>query len=624
MLPSRHAERRPALLRWLLALLLAGFAAGGSAHTLELRRGEILLDGRARPPPDAAPWAPITLPDQWIQSRPRTSGIAWYRFRFEQEHELARVESVLLPRLTMNAEVWLNGVQIGSGGSMRDPVARNWNRPLLLIAPPGLLRSGANTLHVRLVSVPYSQGSLFPPLVGPDRELRARYDRLFFVRITLNQAITLVISAVGVLLLSLWWRRRQDAMYAFAGASALVWALNSTNLYAQQVPLSSHWWEYFCNATLPVFSALLNLALLRFIGERRPLFERAQWAVMAGAPLLLALTPEPHFLTMTRSLHFAALLMVVLMTLLLSRAAARQRSLDALLLALSMWAGLAFGAHDWLMHSKLVWFADPGSLRDRDLHTVHYAAPVVFMMVGWIMTARFADVLNRFERLNAELEQRVSSKHAELESNFARLEQLTREQAMTEERQRIVADMHDGLGAQLVTALRLVESNRIDSAGIAELLRESLEDMRTVMNSMTPGEHDLDGVLGSLRYRLLPRFERAGIALDWKIDGSLPEHPLTPEAALQVQRILQECFTNILKHAGCDRIEVESGADATAGWRCIRVADNGSGIRGDHRGRGLANMHGRAARIGATLAIDSSPGGTVVTLRIPPATGGFR
>jgi signal transduction histidine kinase len=597
-------------------------ASTATAQPLELNQAEFVLNEATQPPGSDAAWRPQALPDQWTQSRPAISGNSWYRFHFTLEEHDRQIQSIYLPRLCMNAAVYLNGVLLGSGGSFDEPIARNWNRPLFILIPPGVLRPGENTLHLRLASVTYSQGSLFPIYVGPEQTLRPEYERLFFWRITMNQTITMIIVAIGVLMLSLWWRRRQDTMYAYFGASALVWALNSTNLYVRDVPISNQGWEILVNATMPVFVALLMLSLLRFIERPWRPFERLLWLMLVAAPVTLIVAPASAFFALATGWYLAALIATVITSLLLVHAAWHKRSLDIALLAAAIWTGFLFGAHDWLMHSQLLWYAGPQGLGNGEIHLVHYAAPLVFMVVGWIMTARFVRVLNDYEQLNVELEQRVATKRAELETNFAQLEAMTRERAMLEERQRIVADMHDGLGGQLVTALRLVESNRVDGAGVAELLRECLDDMRIVMNSITPGEHDLDAVLGTLRYRLAPRFERAGIELDWNMNGALPDYPLTAQDALHIQRILQESFTNILKHAGATRITVESGLNEEGDGRYIRITDNGHGIHGEQRGRGIANMQSRAQRIGGGLRIESSEKGVAVTLLLPPQVRG--
>jgi len=603
--------------------LSLGPLSAAVAQNLELRQAEFLLSAAAQPPNSDAAWRPQTLPDQWVQSRPGVVGNGWYRFNFTLEEPSGQIQSIYLPRFCMNAAVYLNGVLLGSSGRFDEPISRNWNRPLFVLIPPSVLHAGENTLHLRLASITYSQGSLLPIHIGPERTLRPEYERLFFWHITLNQTITLLILAIGVLMLSLWLRRRQDTMYAYFGASALVWALNSTNLFVRDALIPNHWWEIVVGATLPVFVALLMLSLLRFIERPWRPFERLLWLMLGATPVTLIAAPESAFLALTTAWYLVALTATVITSVLLVRAAWQKRSADIALLTAAIWTGFLFGTHDWLMNSNLLWYSNGAGGLSTDVHMVHYAAPLVFMMVGWIMTARFVRVLNDYERLNTELEQRVSHKHAELEANFSRLEAMTKEQAMMDERQRIVADMHDGLGGQLVTALRLAESNRVDGAGMADLLRECLDDMRIVMNSITPGEHDLDAVLGALRYRLAPRFERAGIELEWQMDAVLPDYPLTPHNALHVQRIMQETFTNILKHAEATRISVEIGLCDDGKRRCIRIADNGCGVRGDHKGRGRLNMQSRAARIGGEVRLESSNQGTVVTLLLPPVGAGL-
>ena len=85
---------------------------------------------------------------------------------------------------------------------------------------------------------------------------------------------------------------------------------------------------------------------------------------------------------------------------------------------------------------------------------------------------------------------------------------------------------------------------------------------------------------------------------------------------LQVLRILQEAFTNILKHAQASRISV--GTSVEAGRVSIRVSDNGRGFNeSQSTGRGLANMRARAHRIGGVLEVAPSAGGTTLALSLP-------
>lgn len=100
---------------------------------LELNTAEFVVSGAAQPPSNDLPWQKQTLPDQWQSNHPGVSGDLWYRLSFDFAATETRIHAVYLPRLCMNAAVFLNGFFLGSGGRIEEPVARNWNRPLFFL-----------------------------------------------------------------------------------------------------------------------------------------------------------------------------------------------------------------------------------------------------------------------------------------------------------------------------------------------------------------------------------------------------------------------------------------------------------------------------------------------------------
>jgi signal transduction histidine kinase len=246
-----------------------------------------------------------------------------------------------------------------------------------------------------------------------------------------------------------------------------------------------------------------------------------------------------------------------------------------------------------------------------------FAYMPMFIMIGWILIDRFVKSLNESEKLNAELEQRVAQKHVELEHSYQRMQQMERQQAIVEERGRIMRDMHDGIGAQLISALSLVEHGECPATEIATALRECLDDLRLTIDSLEPTENDLLPVMGNLRYRLDERLRKQGIDLDWHVREVPGLSCLTPQNVLHILRILQEAFTNIIKHAHATSIRVETGLDAAGEHVYIQVCDNGTGFSGEHAGRGIASMRYRAKIIGARLDIQPSAAGTTLNLLLP-------
>ena len=68
-----------------------------------------------------------------------------------------------------------------------------------------------------------------------------------------------------------------------------------------------------------------------------------------------------------------------------------------------------------------------------------------------------------------------------------------------------MADMHDGIGGQLISKLSLVENGEASKEQVAAALRECIDDLRLAIDSLEPAGDDLLPVLGNLRYRLEPR-----------------------------------------------------------------------------------------------------------------------
>jgi signal transduction histidine kinase len=272
---------------------------------------------------------------------------------------------------------------------------------------------------------------------------------------------------------------------------------------------------------------------------------------------------------------------------------------------------IAFALHDVLIKG--------GWLPDDRVSLLMYAAPPLFLGIGWMLTDRFIRSLAEVETLNRDLEARVAEKTAALEANYSRLAQAEKLQALAEERQRLMRDMHDGVGGQLITALAALEGGRSAPSEVAELVRECIDDLRLVIDSMEPIDDDLLALLGSLRYRLEPRLKAAGIRLVWQVRELPPLPYLTPRNVLHILRILQEALTNVLKHAGASRITITTATDVQSGRALIRIIDDGHGFVPDQvsAGRGLGNMRRRAEAVGGELSIASTKEGTEVTLALP-------
>jgi signal transduction histidine kinase len=383
-----------------------------------------------------------------------------------------------------------------------------------------------------------------------------------------------------------------------------MWALRSMSFVVESFPLSMWFaWRTVYYVATGGFIALMAIGLARFAGrDPRWLAPLAVGWWAAGPLLFLAFGwPIREQLDQVWLLGFVPLMLYAVVAL--ARAWWRERHGAQLLLLASVVAATGMALHDYVIG------LDPQLLPSRSFFGMHLAAPVVLAALGAHLLDRFVRSLEQAESLARSLEQRIATRERELARNFARLRVLERERVLADERQRIMREMHDGVGSQLLTSLAMVERGAADRDDVARMLRECLDDMRLAIDTLTPESADLGGALGNLRYRSAPRFEAMGVHARWRL-ASLPDTlPVTPHQTLQMLRIVQESLANVLKHARASSVEVS--ATVEEGVLVIEVADDGVGFDGtrESSGRGLRNMRRRATEARATLGIGPREGG---------------
>jgi signal transduction histidine kinase len=230
--------------------------------------------------------------------------------------------------------------------------------------------------------------------------------------------------------------------------------------------------------------------------------------------------------------------------------------------------------------------------------------------------------------LNASLRRAIGDQfyarhlHAELRRSHRRQLVVQEREAALNERQRMMSDLHDGFGAQLIGALRQLESGRIDVPGAVLALRDCIDDLRLTVDAHEPAARSLATLLGMLRHRMQPRIQTAGLRIVWHIEN-LPDAASLPAAqSLDLLRILQQGIANVLQHA--DAREISIVVRRQLRQLEIAVEDDGRGLdptTATSQGRGIANMQRRAARLGAELLLEPrAGGGTALRLRLrwPP------
>lgn len=584
--------------------------AAGAAQAIDFKRVDWAPVAIGADPAADAVWTRLELPLRW--SAPEDAplqGVA-LRLRFDLDAVPHEAWALRIGHATSGGRVVLNGRTLGILRMTDERSQVHWLRPHLLAIDPAALLAGSNVLLIQTAYRGGPQG-LADVEVGPLARLAPVHERQYFATITLAWIGATLAAVVALLCGGLWWRR-PERMMALIAIAAAAWLLRSACLLIEVAPAgAAAALQLLYYLATGGFAVATTLALLNLAGRVQP---RDDWAT-AGfglfGPALLAVTAR-HAAPYLDRLWIPALILMCALTFayaLLQRL--RRRAMPPQLLLAATALAVAAALHDWLLTEDF-------ALSGTTLWT-HWAGPLLLLALAAPLINRILRVLAEAESARAELETRVREREQLLKRNYERLRESEKLKAQAQERQRIMQDMHDGLGSQLLSSLMLVERGAVSQPQMVQLLRESIDDMRLAIDALAAEDAGLLSALGNLRYRMEPRLRAVGIELGWDARGLPEEIDINPDAVLPILRIVQEALTNALKHSSARAVQVviafEQGAEAD--WLTLRVTDNGRGIVEERNGgRGLLNMRNRANRIGAQLKIETVVGaGTMVALR---------
>jgi signal transduction histidine kinase len=234
----------------------------------------------------------------------------------------------------------------------------------------------------------------------------------------------------------------------------------------------------------------------------------------------------------------------------------------------------------------------------------------------------------------AELEQKVQERTQELSIAGQELRELSARilQAQDEERRRLARELHDGVG-QLLAAASMEIANvasgsdeAASTSNLESLIKQVNQEIRTMSYLLYPPLLDEVGLRSALAEYVQGFAQRSGIEVSLDVAPHLPR--LERDLELCVFRIVQECLTNIHRHAESEtaiiRITCDDGALA------LEVRDQGKGmspekldgIQFQGLGVGIRGMRERVRHFGGEITFKSDSPGTVVCVVIPVLKSG--
>ncbi len=203
------------------------------------------------------------------------------------------------------------------------------------------------------------------------------------------------------------------------------------------------------------------------------------------------------------------------------------------------------------------------------------------------------------------------------------------------ERRHIARELHDEMG-QWLNALKIDAVSvrdrtdvppdvRTACQGMVELINHVYDVARELMRRLRPVALDELGLGPALQYCVDQwRRRHPALACEFHAEG-LPDS-FGEAANITLYRLVQECLTNIAKHAQAREVRIALRFDADSRELEATVGDDGQGIdvHGGRAGLGLVGLRERVEMLGGRFRVDSSPGGgTTVSACIPFTVSGI-
>ena len=185
-------------------------------------------------------------------------------------------------------------------------------------------------------------------------------------------------------------------------------------------------------------------------------------------------------------------------------------------------------------------------------------------------------------------------------------------EALEQNKAEIGRELHDNVNQLLVAAQIYLKTIHIDSASESksvsksqEVIAQAIEEIRRLSQTLAPPplqdlslQDSIENLAGNLRL----------VQMQVNVRVALNERQLSNGFKLNVYRIIQEQFNNVIKHAGAKRVDIsliQQGNQLT-----LDIADDGKGFdaRVRPKGIGLINIAHRSETYNGEMTIESSPG----------------
>lgn len=170
------------------------------------------------------------------------------------------------------------------------------------------------------------------------------------------------------------------------------------------------------------------------------------------------------------------------------------------------------------------------------------------------------------------------------------------EQGRSEERRRLAQDLHDDIGARLLTLMYKAQSPEME-----DYARHTLQDLKTLTRGLAASNQPLSHALAEWKADITQRLNAARIDLKWVAQHDA-DVVLSMVQWSGLTRVLRELVSNVMAHAQASRVDIE--VRLTNDQLVLTVMDDGTGRepQGWSPGLGVGGVRKRVRQLGGEVS----------------------
>lgn len=545
---------------------------------------------------------------------------AIYRIKVPKEKIIQENAALLLPQIRDQATISINGTVIAYPPySDNGKITISGHHPHLYALPD--LSDTTSSLQIdikadRLDLSTYSLGFFY----GPFDNLYSVQKFLILSLIYLPYSLAIAAILVAVFLIALSPMVQSKALIISQIIVLLIFFMRAGYYLLTDMTLSSkalYYYGFLASTALLIASAAMVNEWTQPRGNFRKVFFGCLIITWATLTVLYVAVPYwyyKHMLTAAILEGLVAIPMVGFMLWRLIRSALTGSITDSWVSAI-----LLLGVTSTLGQFLITYSSKAFSVWQYSFSTLSQLAALFISFAIALFMAQRGNILYRTANtavglLNVQIE----SKEQEIEDAYVNIRLKEEQQTLLDERERIMRDMHDGIGGKLSILLAKIRSQTTTNHEVELVLEEGLQDLRLMINALDSSGNTLDEALDKFQTEMMPILTAANISSKWVLDTPLHFIAVNPQNILSLFRVLQEATLNVIRHSQARDYHFQAKNNPDAGTMEITIHDNGIGFSDSRKGgHGINNMRHRIEQLGGTFSIIGNETGTHIYISLP-------